>query len=165
MKKWMDPALAMAGALALTGCGPPPSSGAGVPIDVVIGRVTGGPDVAQLQIILASPSSKFDPLSHPQQCTKTWLPANQALQLTGADGQKHASQVFDLSGGASGSAKITGIPPAKQVLLIVEALSADHELVGLGFKSPIDEITAGDNAAVSVTVTRFDPVDCGDPIY
>ena len=121
--------------------------------------------MATLQVILAAPSTSFDPLSHPQQCTKTWIPADETLQLTGSDGKQHPSQVITLTGTGAQNATVTGIPPAKQVLLIVEAISADQKLIGLGFKSPIDEITAGTNPAVSVTVTGFEPVDCGNPLY
>ena len=149
----------------LAGCGGGiEASGPALPLEVTLSHA-GGPDVAKLQIILAAPSSKFDPLSHPQQCTKTWISADQTLQLTGSDGKSHPAQVVTLSGTGAQSASVTGIPPAKQVLLIVEAISADNKLVGLGFKSPIAEITAGDNAAVSVTVSRFDAIDCGNPLY
>jgi len=150
--------------VAMCGCGGGLSSGPQVPLALTLEGIV-PTDVAELQVILAAPSSKFDPLSHPQTCTKTWIPADQTLQLTGADGKQHPSQVIPISGTGAQTATVTGIPPAKQVLLIVEAIDSNHKLVGSGFKAPIDEISAGDNAAVSVTVTGFDPIDCGGAEY
>ena len=144
----------------LCGCGAGARGGPQVPLELTIQGVA-PTDVSELQVILAAPSSKFDPLSHPQTCTKSWIPADQTLQLTGSDGKQHPSQLIPISGAGATTATVTGIPAAKQVLLIVEAISSDHKLVGLGFKAPIDEIDTGDNPPVSVTVTGFDPVDCG----
>ncbi|MBS2029541.1 MAG: hypothetical protein JST54_16685 [Deltaproteobacteria bacterium] len=154
-------ALAM---IALCGCGGEPSGGPQMPIALTIQGVAPS-SVAELQVILAAPSSKFDPLSHQNTCTKTWIPADQTLQLTGADGKQHPSQVIPISGTGTQNATVTGIPPAKQVLLVVEAIDSSHKLVGIGFKAPIDQINAGDNPAVSVTVTGIDPVDCGGAEY
>lgn len=151
-------------ALLLASCGPAPS-GPELPIALTVENVVPS-SVATLQVVLAAPSSRFDPLSHPQQCVKGWIPADEALQLTGSDGKQHPSQVIALSGTGKQTVQITGIPPAKQVLLYVEALTADKKLVAQGFKAPISELTSGENAAISLTLTGFAPVDCGmDPLY
>jgi hypothetical protein len=148
---------------ALPACGGALESGQRVPISLTIERAA-GPDITQLQIILASPSSRFDPLAHPAECTRSWIPPDQTLQLTGNDGAKHPAQRIPLSGAASQQVQVVGIPPAKQVVLIVEGLTADNKLVASGFKSPIAEITAGDNAPEAVTLTRFAAPAC-DPLY
>lgn len=157
----MKRALALA-ALSIS-CGGAVGGGPQVPIAITIERAA-GPDITQLQVILAAPSSRFDPLAHPATCTKSWLPASETLQLTGADGAKHPAQRTTLSGTGPQQLSVTGIPPAKQVVLIVEGLTADNQLVASGFKSPIAEITAGDNAPESVTLTRFAAPSC-DPLY
>ena len=149
--------------VALASCGPDFQRGPSVPLSVTIDGAGSTPP-AMLQVILAAPSTEFDPLSHPQQCTKSWIAADKTLQITGSDGKSHPSAVINLSSASNQTVSVSGIPPAKQVLLIVEAISSDHKLIGSGFKSPIAEISAGDNPAVSVTVTSFAPVDCG-PLY
>lgn len=147
----------------LCGCGPA-ASGPRLPLDVVIDSAS-GPSVAKLQVVLATPTSQFDPVQHANQCTKDWIPADQALPLTGPDGAQHPSEVIDLSGGAQ-TATITGIPPAKDVILVVEGLGSDNRLLSRGVKSPIAEITAGDNPPVSVTLAPIAPDGgCADALY
>lgn len=151
-------------ALFCAGCGGA-AGGPELPLNVVVQGVVPS-QVATLQVVLAAPSSRFDPLSHPQECVKSWIPADQALQLTAEDGSQHASRVIPIANTGKQTLQITGIPPAKQVLLYVEALDANKKLVAQGFKSPIAEITAGENPGVTVTLTGFSAVDCGiDPIY
>jgi len=150
--------------LVLGGCGAA-DSGPRVPLSIVLEGAT-GPSVAKLQVVLAAPSELFDPLEHPDACTKDWIPAEDALPLTGPDGAQHPSQIITLSSNAAQSASITGIPPAKNVVLVIEGISADNRLISRGVKSPIAEITAGDNPPVEVTLSPISADGgCENPLY
>jgi hypothetical protein len=151
--------------LLFCGCGVQGGGAPRLPLDVVIDAAT-GPSVTMLQVVLATPSSQFDPLAHANQCTKDWIPADQALPLTGADGAQHPSQVIALSGNGPQTASVTGIPPAKDLVLVVEGISAEQRLVSRGVKSPIAEITAGENPPVSITLSPISPDGgCANPLY
>lgn len=160
-------ALPFAASLALlAGCAESPASGPSLPLGVVMDAAT-AQTIAELQFTFVSPRDRFFCLDHRDQCATQWISTDQPLRLVNEDGSTHPSRRIALSADPAGTSfSITGVPPTKSVVLIVEGLTKDSP-PKLAASQCVDiaEIVSGDNAAVTVQlVKKSPPLDC-DPRF